>query len=187
MTHLIKRKTRSKLAVKPVFAVSYSATAEYTQSKEAGFSLIEVVIAMVIILVALLGVFVTFTYAISYNAGNNSRAQAVAILQREVELLRSAKFTPSVRDSVTSGTPDNGSRDITGGVKTARNTTSADGNRFIVETKIDNDPSTEAIDSGNEDTTTIKQITVSVKLANPTPGWQTSVPITVVLRRVRSN
>ncbi len=55
---------------------------------QSGFSLIEVVLALVILLVALLGVFLSFTYAISYNAGNNSRSQALAILQQQVEKMR---------------------------------------------------------------------------------------------------
>jgi type II secretory pathway pseudopilin PulG len=142
---------------------------------------------MVIILVVLLGVFATFTYAISYNAGNNSRAQALAILQQEVELLRSAKFTPTVTDNYTPGVPDNGKRDIRGGSKAARTVTSADNNKFVVTTDVDNDPLTDGIQSTNETTTTIKEISITVKLDSPTPGWQTSVPATVVLRRVRSN
>ncbi|HEY0047880.1 MAG TPA: hypothetical protein VGB68_01240, partial [Pyrinomonadaceae bacterium] len=84
--------------------------------------MVEVIIAMIILLVALLGVFLTFTYAVNYNAGNNSRAQALSILQQEVELLRSAKFTPGVTDDV-----------LTGGTKTPKIITSADGSRFRVE------------------------------------------------------
>jgi prepilin-type N-terminal cleavage/methylation domain-containing protein len=187
MTHLMNKKRHSKLAVESAFAVFSSTDTKQTRREEAGFSLVEVAIALVIILVALLGVFVTFTYAISYNAGNNSRAQAIAVLQREVELLRSAKFTPTVRDNYTPGIPDDGRRDITGGTKAARTTTSADGNRFIVETRIDNDTLTEGIQSGDENTTTIKEISVTVRLDSVTPGWQTSVPATVILRRVRSN
>lgn len=175
------------MAVKSAFAAS-STTVENGRVEEAGFSLVEVSIAMIIILVALLGVFVTFTYAISYNAGNNSRAQALAVLQREVELLRSAKFTPSLTDNFTPGVLDDGRRDITGGVKADRIAISADGNRFVVSTKIDDNPLTEAIDvyTGNQ-ITTMKEITITVKLDSPTPGWQTSVPATVVLRRVRGN
>lgn len=187
MKYLIKRKHHSEVSIESESIFPSPIDIRRAQTEATGFTLIEVSIAMVIILVALLGVFATFTYAISFNAGNNSRAQALAVLQQEVELLRSAKFTPTVTDSYTPGVPDNGKRDIRGGSKAARTVTSADGNRFVVTTEIDNDPSTEAIDSTNESTTTIKQISVTVKLDSPTPGWQTSVPATVVLRRVRSN
>jgi prepilin-type N-terminal cleavage/methylation domain-containing protein len=148
------------------------------KKSEEGFSLVEVVIAMMVFLVALLGVFATFTYAINYNAGNNSRAQALAILQQEVELMRSAKFTPAITDP-----------SLTGGTKAARAPTfpPASGGSYIVEIKVDNDPSTAAIDSPGDTTTTLKEVTVTVKLDSPTPGWQTSVPATVILRRVRAN
>jgi prepilin-type N-terminal cleavage/methylation domain-containing protein len=184
MRRLISKNKQKKLLNESALSLSVS---EHTGRNEAGFSLVEVAIALLIILIALLGVFATFTYAISYNAGNNSRAQAIAVLQREVELLRSAKFTPTVTDAFTPGNPDDGRRDIRGGEKPARTTTSADGNRFLVTTEIDNDPLTEGIQSTNESTTTIKEISVTVRLDTPTPGWQTSVPATVVLRRVRAN
>src|SRR5580765_2538154 len=77
-----------------------------TDLQESGFTLIEVAVAMVIILVALLGVVFTFTYAIMYNMGNNSRSQALAVLQQEVEQMRAQKFTPYETDPA-----------ITGGVK----------------------------------------------------------------------
>lgn len=54
---------------------------------EGGFSLVEVVFAMIILLIVLLGVFITFAYAVNYNAGNSARAQALTILQKEVELM----------------------------------------------------------------------------------------------------
>src|SRR5688572_2541871 len=69
-----------------------------TGGKDGGFTLIEVVVALIVILIALLGVFFSITYAINYNAGNSSRAKTLAVLQQEVERLRSAKFTPTATD-----------------------------------------------------------------------------------------
>ncbi len=160
-----------------------------------GFSLVEVTIAMVILLIVLLGVFVTFTYAVNYNAGNNSRAQALAVLQREVELYRSAKFTPNVTDNytppATPASPDDGRRDLTGGIKPSRIVTSADERRFRVAVVVDDDPFTPNNPNPQVDTTnknvTMKEIAITVTLDSPTPGWQTSLPATVVLRRVRAN
>lgn len=145
---------------------------ENRRPNEAGFSLIEVTAAMTIFLVAMLGVFVTFTYAVSYNAGNNSRIQALSVLQQEVERIRSKKFIPTTDAELKGG-------------KTTKDVESADGNKYKVEIVIDDDPFTPGtqIDS----TKTIKEIKVTVTLASPTPGWQTSVPATVVLRRVRGN
>lgn len=142
---------------------------------ESGFSLIEVAVAMVIMLVALLGVFFTFTYAITYNAGNNSRAQALAVLQEEVERLRSLKFTPTVTDA-----------DLQGGTRTPRTVVSPNGGTFSVTVFVDNDPFTPGIQDETVPTS-IKEIEVRVKLEHPSPGWQAAVPATVFLRRVRSN
>lgn len=141
---------------------------------ERGFSLVEVVIAMVVFLIAMLGIFVAFTFATSYNAGNTSRAQALAVLQQEVENMRAAKFTPVVTDA-----------SLTGGVKGTKNVTTTDGLKFIVNVTVDDDPFTAGTQINAA--TTLKEISVTVALDRPTPGWQTSVPATVVLRRVMSN
>jgi prepilin-type N-terminal cleavage/methylation domain-containing protein len=145
------------------------------RKNEDGFSLIEVIIAMVVLLVALLGVFLTFTYAVNYNAGNNSRSQALSILQQEVEQLRSAKFTPGVTDTT-----------LTGGTKNPKIITSADGSRFRVQITVDDDPATKNVIEV-DNARTLKEITVTVTSESPTPGWQTAIPATVFLRRVRSN
>lgn len=146
-------------------------------SNESGFSLVEVICAMVILLIALLGVFVTFTYSINYNAGNSSRSQALALLQQEVERMRSKKFTPDFTHP-----------DLYGGVKPVRSYTALNGNKFKIAVSIDNNPATpNVIDSNEALNPTIKQINITVTLDSPTPGWQTSVPATVILQRVRGN
>jgi prepilin-type N-terminal cleavage/methylation domain-containing protein len=144
---------------------------------EAGFSLIEVIFAMVILLIALLGVFVTFTYSVNYNAGNSSRSEALAILQQEVEQIRSKKFTPDYTDPA-----------LYGGVKPEKIITALNGNKFKVAITVDNNPLTPNIIETDESVNPpLKQISVTVTLDRPTPGWQTAVPATVVLQRVRGN
>lgn len=141
---------------------------------DSGFSLIEATIAMVIFLIAVLGVFISFTFAINYNAGNNSRAQALAVLQQKVEQLRSAKFTPTVTDS-----------GLTGGVKDPEIIVAPNGDRFRINVTVDDDPFTAGVQT--DATRLLKEVLVTVTLDSPTPGWQTSVPATIVLRRVRGN
>ena len=152
---------------------------------EAGFSLIEVAVAMIVLLIALLGVFFTFTYAITYNAGNNSRTQALAVLQEEVERIRSLKWTPT---SVDAG--------LTGGTKTPRMITSPNGGTFSISNFVDNAPDVAGIQDetyqclspqGAVIACSIKEIEIRVKLENPSPGWQSAVPATIVMRRVRAN
>lgn len=141
---------------------------------EGGFSLVEVSIAMVVLMIVILGIFVAFTFAVNFNAGNNSRAQALAVLQQEVELIRAAKFTMNRTDP-----------NLDGGVKPTRIVTSADGNRFRVDVVIDDDVTVSGVQTDLN--SKMKDITVSVTLDRPTPGWQTSVPSGVLLRRSMSN
>ncbi len=144
---------------------------------EAGFSLVEIAVALVIILIALLGVVFSFTYAITYNAGNNSRAQALAVLQEEVEFLRSKKYTPTLTDT-----------ELTGGTKTPKTVVSPNGGTFSVRVFVDNDPWTDGIqDEATVPNPAMKEIEIRVRLENPSPGWQAAVPATIVMRRVRGN
>ena len=174
--------------------------------KSRGFSLIEVVVALLIIMIALLGVFSVFTYAITYNAGNKARADALTILQQEIERYRAAKFngTPET-DDFTPGDPDDGRRDITGGRKALRTVAAPNGITFTVAVSVDNDPfvantpDAPNLDipqgedhvcqspQGEDVDCTLKEITIEVRLSAPNPGWQTAVPVRAVFRRVRGN
>jgi prepilin-type N-terminal cleavage/methylation domain-containing protein len=149
-------------------------TGKPKKNGEAGFSLIEVTIAMVVLLVGLLGVSMTYVAAVQYNAGNNLRLQSLAILQQEVELMRSAKFSPTVTDAT-----------LLGGTRAVRIVTTADGNTFQVQTTIDDDPFTAGVqtDAGK----TLKEITIRITSENQSQGWVTAIPAEVTFRRVRSN
>lgn len=171
---MIQRKLIYELSRQPSVT---SDPSDLKDGGEAGFTLVEVACAMVIILIALLGVVFVFTYAVNYNAGNNSRAQALAVLQQEVEQMRAAKFTPTITDA-----------SLTGGTKASKAVTSPTGSRFTVDVVIDNDPLT----SGIQDDTaipspTLKEIKVTTRLESPSPGWQTAIPATIILRRTRAN
>lgn len=152
-----------------------SAGSENQHGSTAGFTLMEVMVAFSIFFIVLLGVLATFTYAVNYNAGNSSRAQALALLQQKVEVMRSKKYTPGFTDT-----------DLLGGSKTPQTVTGADGFKYVIKVDVDNDPFTPGI-QGETTATTIKEVSVTIKLDRPTPGWQTSVPATVVLRRTRAN
>lgn len=144
---------------------------------ESGVTLVETTCALVIILIALLGVAFSFTYAINYNAGNQARSQGLAILQQEVEQMRAAKFTPFLTDT-----------SLSGGVKTDRTVTTQTGIPFTVRISVDNDPLTAGVQNDVDvPIPTIKEVTISAQLASPAPGWQVAVPSTVILRRVRAN
>ncbi len=130
-------------------------------ASERGFTLIETSIAMVIMMVAGLGVASLFVYSISNNSGGNDRAVAISIAQQQVEQLRSVRFTDSILNvsAATVLTPDT----VSNG-RTYRVTRTVTGSN--------ND------DSGNP---TLKTITIRV---DPTsPGW---AGFPVILRTARS-
>jgi len=166
-----------------------------SERTDAGFSLVEVIIALLILMIATLGVFGVFAYATTLNTGNSNRSQALSILQREVELLRSAKFTPNplLVSNTTTATPacatvDNGSRDITGGVKAAQLRCGSDGTAYLVETRIDDDPFTaDAPDPQVNAATTFKEITLTVTPAGANGTWIIAYQTRAIFRRVRSN
>jgi prepilin-type N-terminal cleavage/methylation domain-containing protein len=141
-------------------------------SDQTGFTLMEVIVALVILMIALLGVFYTFSYAVNYNFSNSQRAQALGIVQQEIESMRSARFTPAIID-----------QSLTGGEKTPKLVTTTDGNVFLVQITVDDDPFTAGLQIDN--TKSLKEITVSVTSENPGSVWQTSVPSKAVIRRVR--
>lgn len=143
------------------------------KTAEAGFSLIEVTIAMVILLVGLLGVSLTYTSVVKYNAGNNLRLQSLAILQQEIEQIRSAKFTPTLTDAR-----------LLGGIKDVKQVGTADGNNFQIQVVVDDDPFTVGVQA--DTSKTLKEIVITVTSENQSQGWA-SVPSKVTLRRVRSN
>ena len=63
---------------------------------ERGFTLVETSIALVILMVAGLGVASLFTFSIQYNTGGNDRALAISIAQQQVEQFRSVSFTDPI-------------------------------------------------------------------------------------------
>jgi prepilin-type N-terminal cleavage/methylation domain-containing protein len=174
------------------------------ENTDLGFTLIEVVIAMLIIMVLMLGAFGTITYAIKYNAGNKAREQAVEVLQQEVERYRAAKFNSTTTDGFASpAEPDvcllSDRRDLRGRGPSKCRVFASDDNGltpYTVTSSVDNDPSTPGIQDesyvchapqGDVMPCTMKEIKIEVKLTGPGPGWETAAGVTAVFRRVRGN
>lgn len=131
---------------------------------ESGFTLIEMVIALVILFIAVMGVFAAVTWATRYNRGNSQRSQALAVMQREIEFFRSAKFTPTnlstthnaqptapacpnlVANPTATPLPDDGSRDLRGtNPDRVDYRCGIDGTLYRVRVVIDDDPSTPTV------------------------------------------
>ncbi|MEQ1762446.1 MAG: type II secretion system protein [Pyrinomonadaceae bacterium] len=172
-------------------------------NSERGFTLIEVVISMVILLVVVLGALSMLALSITYNSGNKARAQATAVMQQEIERYRSAKFNSTSTDSYENSASPNlcrttGMRDLRGREKSECIVIANDGSgrTFTVGSSVDNEPLVHGIQvesyvcqspQGAAIPCTVKDITVEVRLAEPNPGWQVSSPAKAVVRRVRGN
>ena len=68
-------------------------TVNQQRNGESGFTLIETAIALVVMMVGALAVSSLFLYSIQNNIGGGERAQSMAVAQRQMEQLRSVKFT----------------------------------------------------------------------------------------------
>ena len=156
-----------------------------------GFTLIEAVIALVILLIVVTGIFAAFTFSATLNTGNSRRSQALSVLQKEVEVLRSAKFVHQNSGGADSYTPvdcDDTRRNLTGtaaGVPRVMNCPAIDGMTYTIETEIDDDPFTagQQVDA----TKHLKEIRVTVTQPAREGSWETAYVTRAVFRRVRSN
>lgn len=127
---------------------------------ERGFTLMETSIALVILMVAGLGVASLFTYSIRYNSGGNDRAVAISIAQQQIEQFRSVAFSdPILAVSAGIALPD-----IVSNGRTYRVSKRVTGSNNDV--------------SGNP---TLKTITIRVDPVSP--GW---AGFPVILRTMRS-
>jgi type II secretory pathway pseudopilin PulG len=68
------------------------------KSRERGFTIIEITIAMVIMMIVCLGVASLFSYAAYYVSGGNDRAQALAVAQQALESLRHCTYSTTFTD-----------------------------------------------------------------------------------------
>ena len=162
-----------------------------TAKREDGFTLIEAVIALVILMIVVTGVFAAFTYSATLNTGNSRRSQALSVLQKEVELLRSAKFVHQAAGGADSYTPancDDPRRNLTGtadGTPRTLHCPAIDGMTYTIETEIDDDPFTDGqqIDA----TKHLKEIRVTVTHPARPGSWETAYVTRAIFRRVRAN
>lgn len=126
-----------------------------------GFTLLETVIALCIMMVAGLGAISLFVFSIGYNSGASDRARSLALAQDRMEQLRSAPYADL--DTVADGDDFNG--DVTVG---SSQEGEADGHTFAVETTVEDDP--------NVGNSTQKRITVNVTPA-VSGGWAGAVTL----------
>jgi Tfp pilus assembly protein PilV len=143
----------------------------HSAAGQLGFTLLEAVIAMVIMLVVALGSATLFSFSIYNNSGGADRATSLAIAQQALESLRSAQFNSTTTDaSLDGGTVQS---NITSGGRLYRQT--------VV---IDDNPATLAPDVNPA--TNLKGITVTVVPLSIGRGWAFGAGGTITLLTQRS-
>lgn len=139
-----------------------------------GFTIPEVIVAGIIMIIICVGTLTVFTTAVRYNRGNNLRMQALSVLQLEAEYYRQLKFVPvGSAAGMNAGTYTN-----------VRTRTAADGRVFNITVVITNiDPS-----GSNETAVRLKQITISATpVVAENEGWLQNLGTNLTIQRTRSN
>jgi type II secretory pathway pseudopilin PulG len=147
-----------------------------------GFTVIEVIIAASIMVILCVGTLTAFSYVANVNRGENIRAQALSVLQLEVEYYRSLKFVPGLETSADLSTHRNA--DLQAGVYTHQRV-SADGRTFAVTTTVTNT----SFKTGYNDEAhcLFKEIQMVAVPQSTESGWLANLQANVTIQRVRSN
>lgn len=125
-------------------------------AREAGFSMMETTIALLLMMIVGLAATSLFMFSVSYNSGANDRAMALAVAQRRLEELRQLPFG----NAALAATPASGTT-----------TTVTEGGR----------PYRQTITITN-DSTTLKTIRIDVQPIGANGTWATQT-VTVFTRR----
>ena len=139
------------------------------RSSEAGFTLIETVIALVLLMIVGLGAASLFFFAAQNNIGANDRELAMAVAQKRMEWLRNIPLNPTTKDTAYSY--PNGGLGATSAQGVSETTVSG-GRTYQVTTIItDLDTDSDTTAQSNAVPATVKTITVKVRPIGAGPGW----------------
>ncbi|HEY6215490.1 MAG TPA: prepilin-type N-terminal cleavage/methylation domain-containing protein [Pyrinomonadaceae bacterium] len=149
---------------------------DHQHTKQAGFTLLEAAIALVILMIIGLGIASLFTYAIQANSNADDRELAMAIAQKRMEWLRTIPFTTQTRHVAYSY--PNGGLEVTSSTGVSETVTNA-GRSYTVLTIIQN---VSTVPAGNPDAgePTVKSIQLSVTPAGAATNFET---VTITTQR----
>jgi Tfp pilus assembly protein PilV len=138
-------------------------------NSQAGFTLLEAAIALVILMIIGLGIASLFTYAIQANSSADDRELAMALAQKRMEWLRTIPFTTQTRHVAYSY--PNGGLEVTSSTGVSQTVTNA-GRSYTVLTIIQN---VSTVPAGNPDAgePTVKRIQVSVTPLGAATNFET--------------
>jgi len=163
-------------------------------SGQKGFTLVEVIVAGIVMVVLCVGLLTVFSYVTNINRGNNIRAQALAALQQEIEFYRTLRFVPGLRTAA--DLPNHrhpNLYDSTGqpsGSWTRPQVTSASGMVFDVTVTVTNlGYAPDQMPSPSEEACTFKEIVIKAVPAVTQQGWLSddNLKTTITMQRVRTN
>jgi type II secretory pathway pseudopilin PulG len=141
----------------------------------AGFTLVEVLVAAVLMIILAVGLLTVTSNVAMLNRGNDIRVQAQSALQAEAEYYRSLKFVPDGSDPA-----------MNANTYTRPNRITADNSNFAISVVIVNQPSASNT-ATNDSTATLKEITIRATSATAQIGWLANLNTTLTLQRVRAN
>ncbi|NNF00216.1 MAG: hypothetical protein HKN25_14450 [Pyrinomonadaceae bacterium] len=145
-----------------------------------GFTLVEVLVAAIIMIILSIGILTVFSNVTERNRGENLRIQALSVLQLEVEYYRSLKFVPGAQTAA--DLPNHRNADLYAGSHTLSPVTTLDGRVFNVTAVVTNvSPSTD------EHLCKFKEIVITATPASAEGGWLSNLGTSVTIQRVRSN
>ena len=160
MIALLNRQ-REKLAA-PSPMCRCCGSAQTSETGEQGFTLLETVIAMVLMLIVALGAASLFSFSVYNNSGGSDRAVALATAQQALEILRTAPFTSANTDArLTAGT-------------FVQNNVYVNQRYFKITKEI------------TDNSTTLKSIKITVQTQSILKGWASGAGGTVTLMTQRT-
>lgn len=144
------------------------------ETGERGFTLMEAIIALLLMMIVSLGAASLFSFSIYHNSGGVDRASSLAIAQQALETLRVAGFSNASTSALL-----NGGTFVQNGIVRDQRT-------FSLTTIIDDDPSTLGVDVNPA--TNLKKITVHVRPETTGFGWTSGAfgTITLITQRTKS-
>jgi type II secretory pathway pseudopilin PulG len=144
-------------------------------NERAGFTLIEVMVAAMLMIILAVGLLSVTSHVVKLNRGNNIRIQAQSALQAEAEYYRSLRFVPVGSDAA-----------VNAGTYTRPNRVTADNSNFAISVVIINKNLVNGSTS-NDATATLKEITIAATPAVAQTGWLANLNTNMTIQRVRAN
>ena len=160
----LQKRQREALAA-PSAMCRCCVSAQSSETGEQGFTLLETVIALVLLLIVALGAASLFSFSVYNNSGGSDRAVALATAQQALEILRTAPFTSANTDArLNAGT-------------VVQNNVYVNQRYFKITKEI------------TDNSTTLKSIKITVQTQSIVKGWASGAggTITLMTQRTRAD